>query len=65
VKSRLPLENAGSIYLAKSGKGLIIRVQNKKVNQFPIYLTASKKAVKELLEGKRPEVDISLIVEEY
>ena len=56
------LEDAGCLYLSKSGKGIIIKIDNEKISKFKIYLTAYTKAVQELLEEKRAEVPIKLLV---
>jgi len=56
------LEDVGVIYLSRSGKGLMVKINNEKVCRFTIYLTAYAGEVLSVLEGKKAEAKLKLIV---
>lgn len=54
-------EDAGNIFLSKSGKAVMVKIDNEKVCRFKVYLTAYIQDVQDVIDHKKLNANLKLI----
>lgn len=59
------LEKAGELYISKKGKGVMIKIDSRRVRPWPIYFVCPRKTLRALLDNHVGTVPLSIIVADH